>query len=247
MLLGIVIQARIWARRLPGKVLIDLGGETVLEHIIRRCKQVPEIDALIVATPDLALLPIIRSYGAMPFLGDEENVLRRYIQACEAFKLDACVRLTADCPFVDPGVVNKLITHWKTGRYDYVTNISPRSYPLGLDCEIVSLKALREIAKRTPEKKYFEHVTLFIREHPQDFRTGNMPADADYTAYEWRLDEPEDIIYLKTVYKCATSSLYPFEKVIQLLRAGKNRRILNEFRSREPRGETEGTSLIRGR
>ena len=215
-ILGIVIQARIWARRLPGKILMDLGGETVLEHIIRRCRQVAAVDQIIVATPDLALVPIIRSYGAIPFLGDNENVLRRYIQACEAFNLDACVRLTADCPFVDPGTISRLVALWNSGDYDYVSNVLERSYPMGLDCEVVSLQALRGIAKRTSEKKYLEHVTLFIREHPDQYRTANLKADADYTAFEWRLDRPEDLPYLKALYKCVGNVLYPFVDMLRL-------------------------------
>lgn len=218
-LLGIVIQARIWAKRFPAKVLADLGGETVLQHVIKRALQVEGADKVIVATPDMALLPTIRQYGAEAFLGAEHNVLKRYVDCAKAYGLDTVVRITADCPFIDHKVINSLISLYLSGDYDYVSNVLERSYPYGLDAEVVSLKALECIQNHTQEQKYTEHVTLYIREHIHDFKVANLKADDDYTAFDWRLDNPEDLPYLRALYaKCDANVLRSFDFVAKMTR-----------------------------
>jgi spore coat polysaccharide biosynthesis protein SpsF len=217
--LGVVIQARIWAQRFPGKVLADLGGETVLRHIIRRCLTIPGAPKVYVATPDLALVPIIVSYGAIPYLGEEDNVLKRLVNCAQANRLDVVVRLTADCPFVDPRVIGSLVDLWRSDKYDYVSNVLKRTYPYGLDCEIVSTKVLENVLRQTTEKKYLEHVTLYIREHLGDYKTGNLADNVDYTRFDWRLDRKEDLPYLRKVYsKCGGNVLYPFIDMVRLHR-----------------------------
>lgn len=212
--LAVIIQARIWAKRFPGKVLADLGGETVLQHVIRRANAIKGNLPVVVATPDLALIPIIRTYGAIPYLGDEENVLRRFVECAESFGIDAVLRLTGDCPFIDPWVMSELVDLWMSGKYDYVSNVLDRSYPYGLDCEIVRSSVLRNILANTQEKKYIEHVTLYIREHLEQFRTANLKNDFDATDFDWRLDKPEDLPYLRAIFKGGGGVLLPFQRVL---------------------------------
>lgn len=221
-----MIQARIWATRFPAKVLSDLGGETVLQHLIRRCQQIKGVDKVIVATPDLALVPLIQRYGAKAFLGSEKNVLKRYVDCALAWNLDSVVRLTGDCPFVDPRVVSELVTLWRNGNYDYVSNVLERSYPYGLDSEIVSRKALQGILDCTQEMKYREHVTLYIREHLHGYKTANLAHDKDYTAHDWRLDRPEDLPALRHLYsKCGGNVLYSFVDMLRLWMYAKHLRV----------------------
>jgi spore coat polysaccharide biosynthesis protein SpsF (cytidylyltransferase family) len=221
-LLGVVIQARIWAKRFPGKVLADLGGETVLQHLIRRCKQIRGVDGVYVATPDIALLPLIERYGAVPYLGSEDNVLGRYVNCAKANGLEAVVRLTGDCPFVDPDVVSELVELFRTTEVDYASNVLKRSYPYGLDCEACYTKTLESIiAKPLINMKYREHVTLYIREHLDEFKTRNLKHSGDWTAHDWRLDTPEDLPKLRALYsKCRASTLYPFYNVATLYSHG---------------------------
>lgn len=223
-----MIQARIWAKRFPGKVLADLGGETVLQHLIRRCKQIRGVSDIYVATPDLALVPLIQRYGATAFLGAEENVLSRYVNCAKTNVLDGIVRLTADCPFIDPGVVSDLVTLWKSTAVDYASNVIERSYPYGLDAEVVSVNALQRIQKNTNEKRYREHVTLYIREHLDQFTTINLRYPEDWTYYDWRLDTPEDLPVLKALYKCSANALRPFPEMLKsyrILRYGEHLRV----------------------
>lgn len=233
--LGIVIQARIWAKRFPGKVLADLGGETVLQHVIKRCKRAH--DKVIVATPDLALVPLIHKYGADAYLGSETNVLGRYIGAAQAFGLSEVVRVTADCPFVDPFVIRELIDSFHSGDYDYASNVLNRTYPYGLDCEAVKVKTLKSVSARltneTRDNKYREHVTLFIREHLGDFSVASLEHDGDFTGYDWRLDSPGDLPYLKAVYKSAGSVLMNFLDIVSISRqyGAEHLRVPSESRS----------------
>lgn len=233
--LGIVIQARIWARRFPGKVLADLGGETVLQHVIKRCKRAH--DTVVVATPDLALVPLIHKYGADAYLGSETNVLGRYIGAAQAFGLDEIVRVTADCPFIDPFVIKSTIDLFHDSGADYASNVLKRSYPYGLDCEACYTKTLQGIASRLPNEvqynKYREHVTLFIREHLGEFKTANLEHPMDYTQYDWRLDSHEDLPYLKAIYKSAGSVLMNFLDIVSISRqyGAEHLRVPSESRS----------------
>lgn len=210
---GIVIQARVWAERFPGKVFVDLGGETVLQHVVRRCKQVGV--PVIVATPDASILSLADEYGAMTYLGDENDVLKRYVGCAKAYKLDSVVRVTADCPFIDPWVIQHGLA--RSEDYDYVTNVITRTHPYGLDYEVVRLPVLEQIALTQTERKYREHVTLYIREHLSNYKTLNVENPwGDASGYDWRLDRKEDVPYLRALYKCGGNVMKPFDELLQL-------------------------------
>ena len=211
------------------------------------------------ATPDIALLPLIQKYGAIPYLGSEENVLGRYVNCAKANGLESVVRLTGDCPFVDPNVVSDIVEMFEGIDADYVSNVLTRSYPYGLDVEVITVEALKRTQKLTNEltvlagsdrigsapglrreyascgttatpqtlllfatkKKYREHVTLYVREHLELFNTLNVTCNEDWTAYDWRLDKPEDLPDLRFLYSyCRGSSLCPFRNMATMYSYG---------------------------
>ncbi len=222
-----MIQARIWATRFPGKVLADLGGETVLQHVVRRCKQVGV--PVIVATPDAALLSLGREYGAEVYLGDEQNVLERYIGCAKSYKLDSVVRVTADCPFIDPWVIQEALSTIP-GDCDYASNVIDRTYPYGLDFEVVKTGVLERVALADDlQPKHREHVTLYIREHLDKYKTHSVINPwGNWTEHDWRLDERDDLPLLQRIYKCGGNVLRGVYEMIQCLSYGQYLRTSSE-------------------
>ena len=138
-----IIQARMGSTRLPGKVLAPIAGNPMLWHVVERTRRAKALDQVMVATSenskDDAVAEFCTESAIDCFRGSEEDVLDRYYQAARQFTDSTIVRITADCPLVDPGVADKVVGAYQDGPYDYVTNIFPRSFPKGLDVEVFSL------------------------------------------------------------------------------------------------------------
>jgi spore coat polysaccharide biosynthesis protein SpsF len=193
-----VVQARMSSRRLPGKVLVRLGEDTVLELLLRRLARARELDEIVVATStEPSDDPVEREaerLSARVLRGSLTDVLGRYLEASAATGADAVVRITADCPLMDPGVVDLVVRAWRESGADYVTNtLEPRSYPDGLDVEVITVEALRragELAKSATER---EHVTPYIRRHPEAFAIQGVHLDPPHGDVRMTLDTPEDL------------------------------------------------------
>lgn len=205
--IGIIIQARMGSTRLPGKVLKILNGRPMLWHIIQRLKAVWNADEIIVATSekevDKPITVLSEEHGFKYFTGSEDDVLERYVTAAERYGIDVIVRITADCPLVDPGIIQELINKHLAEQNDYTSNVVERTFPRGLDAEVVNLAALKKVAGTTSEKRYREHVTLFIYEHPELFRIGNLKAREPFNRPELRLtvDTDEDFKLIEIIYR----------------------------------------------
>jgi spore coat polysaccharide biosynthesis protein SpsF (cytidylyltransferase family) len=193
-----VVQARMSSRRLPGKVLARLGEHTVLELLLRRLARARELDEIVVATStEPSDDPVEREaerLSARVLRGSLTDVLGRYLKASAATGADAIVRITADCPLMDPEVVDQVVRAWREGRADYVTNtLEPRSYPDGLDVEVLSAAALRRAGELARDPSDREHVTPYIRHHPETFSIQGMHLDPPYGEVRMTLDTPEDL------------------------------------------------------
>ena len=190
--------------RLPGKVLTDLGGVTVLARVVRRLRSAKLIDEVIVATTDLATDdPIVRECNHLDvpyFCGSESDVLDRYYQAAKAFGAEAIVRVTSDCPLIDPQLVDETIAVFQADETDYASNVIPRTYPRGLDSEVFTAAALERAWLEAKESHQREHVTPYFYEHPELFRMASATADADYSHYRWTLDTAEDSELIHAIY-----------------------------------------------
>ncbi|BDU51154.1 glycosyltransferase family protein [Haliovirga abyssi] len=210
MKIGCIIQARMSSSRLAGKVAQFLpfdSGITVLEQVIRRVKKSKKIDKIIVATTtnedDNEIIKIANREQVDFYRGLEENVLSRYYLSAKKSNLDIIVRITSDCPCIDWEIIDELIQKHIKEKNDYTTNALKRSFPHGLDAEIINFKVLEEAYNNAKEKFEIEHVTPYIyKSHSEKFKIGILEAQDELRAPNIRitLDTKEDYILLCAVY-----------------------------------------------
>jgi len=202
-----IIQARMGSTRLPGKVLKDLFGKKALEHLIERVKQSKLIDEIIIATTeseqDNAIVEQAEKSGVKYFRGSENDVLSRYYNAAKENSADIVIRITSDCPLIDPFIIDDVIRFFQENDYSIVTNagndINQRTYPRGLDVEVFSFEALQEAFKYATENYQREHVTPYIYEHAE--KIYYYKNNIDYSNYRWTLDTEEDFELISMIYK----------------------------------------------
>lgn len=200
---GVIIQARIGSSRLPGKVMMSLGSKTVLAHVIERCQAIPGIDAVCCAIPDGLADNVVAAEawraGAKVFRGAEADVLERYWRAAAWLRLDVILRVTADCPMLDPAVCADVLALRQSANVDYACNNQPPSWPHGLDCEAFTFGALDRAARQARRPWQREHVTPWLRDDDTTTRA-NLPmqgAAADH--HRWTLDTARDLEFLREV------------------------------------------------
>ncbi|GAB4195362.1 MAG: NTP transferase domain-containing protein [Thalassobaculales bacterium] len=196
-----IVQARLGSSRLPGKVLMRLGGVTVLRHVLGRAAAIPGIDRLVCAVPERAADDLVaaeaRAAGAEVVRGPEADVLARYALAAAASRADRLLRITADCPLLDPLLCGEVLA--LLGGHDYASNVEPRRFPQGLDCEAMTAEALHRAAAEATEPYEREHVTPWLRRHPTIRRAHLVPAE-DLSVHRWTLDTPADFAFLEALW-----------------------------------------------
>jgi spore coat polysaccharide biosynthesis protein SpsF len=221
-----IIQARVGSTRLPGKVLKKVLGKTLLEYQIERVKRAKAIDEIIIATTtkesDDQIVQLCQQLSIPYYRGSEEDVLSRYYEAATKFNVDVVVRLTSDCPIIDPNVIDKVVEHYleNKDRYDYVSNTLTRTYPRGLDTEVMSYEVLKRVHEEAKELVYREHVTAYIYHHPDQFRLCNVSNEKDESKHRWTVDTEEDFLLIKNILETLypINPLFTLEDVIQILR-----------------------------
>lgn len=200
-----IIQARMGSTRLPGKVLKDLGGETVLARVVKRTRRATLLDELVVATSVLAADDAIArecEYLKVPcFRGDELDVLDRYYRAAQKFAADTIVRITSDCPLIDPELIDVTVRSRLEQKADYASNALVRSYPRGLDVEAFTAEALARAWSEAKQEYQRIHVTPYLYENPQSFKVFSAVGEVDQSKYRWTLDTSEDLELLRAIYK----------------------------------------------
>lgn len=204
-----ILQARVSSSRLPGKVLKPILGVPMLIRQLERVKRAKMIDRLVVATSidpsDDPIEDLCRQNGIECCRGDLKDVLDRFYQVAKSYRPEHIVRLTGDCPLIDPEVIDRVIRFYLDGGYDHASNGGEPTFPDGLDVEIFRFSAL-ELAwqeARLPSER--EHVTPFIYTHPERFRTAQYKNHVDLSYLRWTVDEPADFELVRIVYE----SLYP--------------------------------------
>lgn len=223
----IVIQARMGSTRLPGKVLKTVDGRPLLDIQLERVLASQLADDVIVAVPDLPrddlLVDFCDEAGVACFRGSESDVLGRFRGAAEATNADAVVRLTADCPVVDPQVIDRLISRfWALyPEVDYVSNTLERTYPRGLDAEVFSRAALEAAAKEAIEEHDREHVTPFLYRNPERFQLSQMRNDRDLSHHRWTVDTPEDFALVRRILEALSprDPLFTLDDAVALVEA----------------------------
>jgi len=201
-----IIQARMASTRLPGKVLADISGRPMLWHVVSRVQMAKSVDQIIVATSvetaDDAIAQFCRDNRIECFRGSETDVLDRFYQAAKRTGAEAVVRVTADCPLIDPHVIDKVIGTYCAGVFDYVTNTLRYTYPDGLDTEVCSLNALEIAWREARLATDREHVTSYLRNSGR-FRIRNVECERALPTrnVRWTVDEPEDLAFVRMVYR----------------------------------------------
>lgn len=215
------------SKRLFGKVLMNILGKPVLWHLIKRLERSKLIDKIVIATArnksNISILRLCKEIGVDVFVGDEDDVLDRYYKAAKRYNATVIVRITADCPLIDPKVTDRVIKYYleNKDKFDYVSTNHPATFPDGLDTEVFSFETL-EKAWRNAEKQYErEHVTPYIWDQPEKFRIGNVENDEDLSVRErWTLDYEEDFEFIKAIYEnlYKEGEIFFMEDVLQLLK-----------------------------
>jgi spore coat polysaccharide biosynthesis protein SpsF (cytidylyltransferase family) len=204
--------------RFPGKIMKEILGKTVLIHDLDRIKEMKTINKIVVATTDLekddSIINTVKKYNKNIgiYRGREDDVLDRYYKAAKEFNANVIVRITSDCPLIDPNISDLVVETFLENKCDYCCNNMPRTYPHGLDTEVFSFEAL-ERAWREARKSYErEHVTPYIRENPDKFKIINVWNNVDLRNLRWTLDYPEDFEFITEIYQ----RLYPKKKIFYM-------------------------------
>jgi spore coat polysaccharide biosynthesis protein SpsF len=207
----ITIEARMRSTRLPGKVLAPILGEPMLARMVERLRRVRRADGIVVATTvhpaDDPIVELATALGVGVHRGSEDDVLARVLGAATAAGADLIVETTADCPLIDPAVVDQVIATFATNQVDYCANVLAPTYPRGLDVQVFPTRVLAEVAELTDDPADREHVSLFIYQHPERYRLLNVASGLAPSVGELRLtvDTPEDLALVAAIY----DALYP--------------------------------------
>lgn len=218
-----IVQARFRSTRLPGKVLLPLAGEPMIARVVRRTKRSATLERTVVATTvsgeDDRIVDLCRSRDWPCERGSEEDVLDRYYRTALAHRADVVVRITSDCPVIDPGIVDRVVREFQAANCDYASNtLEPRTYPRGLDVEVVSFKALRTAWQEDRSPTWREHVTPFVYRHPEAFRLHRVPHDEDLSHHRWTVDTREDYELVRRIYDYFRNDDFVWTEVLALLK-----------------------------
>ncbi len=221
----VIVQARLGSTRLPSKVLKDLSGKPVLYHVLERIKKTKLVDNIVIATTDLdsdePLIEYLRENKIDYYRGSSEDVLSRYYESALQYKADIIIRITSDCPLIDPIVIDEIINiYLENNNYDYVSNTLMRSFPRGLDVELFTFDSLKKSFLKAEQKWEREHVTPYIYTNRDLFNVYNFANKTDQSFFRWTLDTPEDYQLIKEIYDSLYNEgkIFTTEEVISLFR-----------------------------
>lgn len=211
-----IIQARMGSSRLPGKILMDIAGKPMLQHIVERVKRCKNVDEVIVATSknseDKKVIELCKRLNYQCFAGSQDDVLDRYYQAALKFGADIIVRVTGDCPLVDQSQIDQMIELQKKTNADYVHNIDV-GLPLGIGAEVFTFGALEKSREKGKEPHHREHVDEYMLENPQEFKTERLyPEKWMKKPYRLTVDTSEDLALIKPIY----GKLYRNGSIVEL-------------------------------
>lgn len=220
-----IIQARVGATRLPGKTLADIAGKPLLAHVIQRVRASRTVSEIVVATTtapeDRAVLDLAVQYGVKVYAGSRDDVLDRFYQAAKLVSAEVIVRITADDPFKDPQVLDKIAQYFiDHPELDYASNTIEPTYPEGLDIEVFSFAALETAWREARLPSEREHVTPYIWKNPDKFKVANIKHDEDLSHLRWTIDYKEDLCFAREVYaRLYHGQVFLMEDILALLRA----------------------------
>lgn len=236
MSINCIIQARLGSSRLPGKVLREIKGKSVLLHCLEQISYSTLIDDIIVATTtnpnDNLLVEKVKSYGYEVFRGNEEDLLDRYYQAARAFNTKIIVRVTSDCPLVDPEVIDKTIKAFQNSNCDYCCNAIPPTYPDGYDTEVFTFETLEKAWREASLISEREHVSPYIWKNKDKFKFVNLENDVDLSHIRITVDQKEDFMLIEKIINKINKSPILLRDIMKLLEEEPELLEINKMHSR---------------
>jgi spore coat polysaccharide biosynthesis protein SpsF len=219
-----IIQARLGSSRLPGKVLLDLAGEPMLARVVNRVRRARCLEEVVIATTtepaDETLTALCASRGWPCCRGSPDDLLDRYYGAAQEFGADVVVRITSDCPLIEPELIDRVVRELLDHRppLDYASNVLPRrTYPRGLDVEAFRFETLKVMWQEDDNPAWREHVTQFLHHHPERFAIQGVLNDCDLSAMRWTVDTPEDYELVRLIYGAFGHDRFSWQEVLRLL------------------------------
>lgn len=233
-----VVQARMSSSRLPGKVMYEINNLPILWYVINQLKFSKLISRIVIATSIDKTDDVIERFcldnGVEVFRGDLNNVLSRFYYIAKQYNAEHLIRITADCPLIDPSIVDRCIIKYFDMGVDYLSNTHPPTFPDGYDCEVFSYDTLNRIYNNASLSAEFEHVTYYIRNHKEEFMSGNLCNDEDFSKIRLTLDEKLDFelisLLINRFYK--QGSFIKFEDVVKLIKSNPDLFEINKLFSR---------------
>ena len=234
-----IIQARMTSTRLPGKVMLDLGGRTIIDHVLSRCKVIRGVDVVCCAVPRTAesrpILDIAEALEIETFEGSEHDVLARYWEAGKALNADVVLRVTSDCPLIDPLVCSEVLALIRSKEAEFACNNMPPTWPHGLDCEAVTFDWLDKAYFEANKPFEREHVMPWIRNHPNVKKANYICPYDGIEQHRWTIDKDCDFQFLRELWKrlpqgekenfsyCTPLSIVTSEPKLLAINAGQDR------------------------
>lgn len=221
-----IIQARVGSTRLPNKIFKELCGKPVLWHVVNRVSKSKIINQIIVATTSLkdddATEKFCNENNILCYRGNSVDVLSRYYEAAKRYNADLVLRITSDCPLIDPVIIDNMLAEFLSSfekeKIDYMSNSIIRTFPRGLDTEIFPFNILEQTYREATKDYEREHVTPYIYQHPEKFKIKNYANDVDYSFHRWTLDTAEDYELIKKIYETLYNKreIFLFNDILKL-------------------------------
>lgn len=217
-----IIQARMGSSRLPGKVLMKLNGASVLQCLINQLAYSKLLNRKIIATStneeDNVIFEYAKTTAINLFRGNSLDVLDRYYQCAKYFSIQHIVRITADCPLIDPQIIDKTIELYKKSNFDYVNNFHKRTFPSGTEVEVFSFSTLEKTWKNAKKSSEREHVTSYINNNPDQFSIGFIKYHEDLSNLHWTVDRIEDLNFVRVLYSKIQKKPILVEDILKVIK-----------------------------
>lgn len=243
----LIVQARMTSTRLPGKVLLPLAGEPMLTRLVQRLRRAQRADGIVIATTtnatDDPIVALCEELGVPCHRGSEHDVLSRYANAACLNGADVVVRITSDCPLIDPALVDQVIAVYEEGDSDYVSNMLPPTWPYGMAVEVFSAAALQQAHAEATQPAEREHVTPFIYWHPERYRLRNLASPVDLSQHRWTVDTPEDYELVRRLFEALIPTRPNFTQadVLAVLDHHPDWVAINQHIQQKPATQTQNT------
>lgn len=224
-MIAAIIQARMSSTRLPGKTLMNLAGRPLLSHIVDRVAASEAVDQVVLATSDAPADDVLAEWaakvGIFCYRGSEMDVLGRYYGAARACGAKIIARVTADDPFKDPAILDRVVRHLQERKLDFAYNNKPPSFPEGLDTEVFTYEALEEAVNLAQDPFEREHVTQYFYRHPERFNQENIACDYQLSHLRWTIDTAADFRMAQVVYErlYMEGKIFLMEDILSLIEA----------------------------